>query len=371
MGSVLKMEWVVGFLMVVGGVPYLTLIVWLWLGLRRQPVSTVGDVPSVSILIAARNEENYIEECLKSIKDQKYEGAWEVIVVDDRSTDNTYDIVSAMSLGWDKLCVVSAPNPPKLLCPKKSALEAGIEIANGEILLFTDADCVVPFNWIRSMVSHFDSDVGFVAGYAATGRGSSFLQHVLSVENMAIGALAVGSFAQSKPLSCSGRNLGYRKSVFSEVGGFAECGYLVGGDDVYMMRIIKRHAKWKMCFNRESVVRSRPAPLKIISIVHQKIRHAAKGSNYSGPAYFLGISVYLYHWGILAGLVLWLSTGLISSWWVSFWGVRFIFDFILLRKMQTIDSFNGLSVLPFIEILYIPYVCFFPIAARMGFFKWK
>ena len=208
MGTVLTMDWIVAFLMVVGGGPYLTLIVWLWLGLRRPPDSTVHGIPSVSIVIAARNEESYIEKCLVSLKDQKYDGDWEVIVVDDRSTDNTHDVISAISLGWDKLCVVSSPDPPKLFCPKKSALAAGIEIANGEILLFTDADCVVPFNWIRSMVSHFDEDVGFVAGYAAIEKGSSFLQHVLSVENMAIGALAVGSFAQSKPLSCSGRNLG-------------------------------------------------------------------------------------------------------------------------------------------------------------------
>ncbi|MEE3234750.1 MAG: glycosyltransferase [Candidatus Latescibacterota bacterium] len=365
------MELTVSLLLIVGGIPYLLTIIWLWLGLRCRPVLTGHQILSVSVVIAARNEEKLIEECLKSLRDQNYDGDWEVIVVDDRSIDNTHEIVSNISSDWDNLNVISAPNPPKLFCPKKSALAAGIEKANGEILLFTDADCVVPPNWISSMVSYFNEDVGFVGGYAATGKGTSFLQHILSVENIAIGALAAGSFAQGKPLSCTGRNLGYRKSVYKEVGGFAECGHLLGGDDVYMMRNIRRLTKWRMCFNRESVVKSKPAPTTLSSVIHQKVRHAAKGGNYSGPAYFLGISVYLYHWGILIGLLLWLFTGIVLSWWISFLGVRLIVDFLLLRKMKTIDTVNSLSVLPFLEVLYIPYVCFFPIAGRLGLFRWK
>ena len=365
------MEWLVVFLLVVGGGPYLITIIWLWLGLKRQPVSTGSQILSVSVVIAARNEEKCIEECIKSLRGQEYHGDWEVIVVDDRSVDNTFDIIRNISLEWSKLHIVGAPNPPKIFCPKKSALAAGIEIAKGEVLLFTDADCEVPSNWIASMVSYFKEDVGFVGGYARTGKGTGVLQHILSVENMAIGALAAGSFAQDKPLSCSGRNLGYRKSVYDEVGGFAKCGHLMGGDDVYMMRNIRRFTNWRMCFNRESVVNSKPAPLLLSSVIDQKIRHAAKGGNYNGPAFFLGVSVYLFHWGLLAGLFMWIFTGLLPIWWFFWGGARVIVDFLLLRKMSEIDSVNNLSLLPLLEVLYIPYVCFFPVAARFGLFKWK
>ena len=365
------MEWLIVFLLIIGGGPYLTTIIWLWIGLKRKPVSTGPQLLSVSVVIAARNEEKCIEECIKSLRGQDYDGYWEVIVVDDRSVDTTLDIIRNISSEWSKLHIVSAPNPPKLICPKKSALAAGIKIAKGEVLLFTDADCEVPPDWIASMVSYFKEDVGLVGGYARTGKGSGVLQHILSVENMAIGALAAGSFAQDKPLSCTGRNLAYRKSVYVEVGGFAECGHLMGGDDVYMMRNIRRLTNWRMCFNRESVVNSKPAPLALSSVLDQKIRHAAKGGNYNGPAFLLGISIYLYHWGILAGLFMWMFTGLISIWWMFFWGARFIVDFLLLKKMSEIDSVNNLSLLPPLEVLYIPYVCFFPIAARLGLFKWK
>ena len=116
---------------------------------------------------------------------------------------------------------------------------------------------------------------------------------------------------------------------------------------------------------------SKPASLDLSSVIDQKIRHAAKGGNYKGPAFLLGVSVYLYHWGILAGFLMWMFTGLISTWWMFFWGVRFIVDFLLLKKMSEIDSVNNLFLLPLLEVLYIPYVCFFPIAARIGLFKWK
>ena len=366
-------ELIVNLLLVVGGIPYLTVIIWLWLGLKRENISVGSHVLSVSVIIAARNEEKYIEKCVNSLRGQNYEGDWELIVVDDRSCDNTLGILSDIRRYWSKLHIVAAHNPPKLFCPKKNALVAGIEIAKGEILLFTDADCEVPSNWIASMVSYFTEDTGFVAGYAKVSPSASMgiLHHLLSIENLAMGALAIGSFAHGKPLSCTGRNLGYRKSVYDEVGGFAECGHLVGGDDVYMMRNIRRLTNWRMCFNREAIVNSKPVPLKILSVIHQKIRHAAKGVNYTGPAFLLGILIYLYHWGILAGILQWFFTDSVSILWIYFCCARFVVDFLLLKRMSAIDKVRSLSILPFLELLYIPYVCFFPVAARLGLFTWK
>ena len=77
-------------------------------------------------------------------------------------------------------------------------------------------------------------------------EGHSLLQRVLSVENSAVGALRAGSFAQRCPLSCTGRNLAYRKSVYDAVGGFAPIGHMLGGDDVYFMRLVAKRGcgKW-------------------------------------------------------------------------------------------------------------------------------
>ena len=218
----------------------------------------------------------------EALQKQDYMGEWEVVLVDDRSEDKTGEIAADWLNRWDRLRVVRAPDNTAFACPKKSALAVGIASAKGEVLLFTDADCRPRPDWARRTAARFAPDVGLVAGHAHTLEGHSLIQRVLSVENSAVGALGAGSFAQGRPLSCTGRNLAYRKSVYDAVGGFAPIGHMLGGDDVYFMRLVAKAGLWKMVWNSGVVVESLPAPSRWRAIIHQKMRHAAKGGTTGG-----------------------------------------------------------------------------------------
>ena len=356
----------------VGGASYIGSILWLVRGLQKPapPADNTGQ-PTLSIIVAARDEEKALEGCLQALSEQDYEGVWEVVVVDDRSRDSTGELAGRWAERWAALKVVRASDQPLFRCPKKSALAQGIAASSGEVLLFTDADCRPPRHWARSMAAHFGPRVGLVAGHAHTRAGESLMQRVLSLENTAIGALAAGSFSQGKPLSCTGRNLGYRRAVYDEVGGYAAIGHLLGGDDVYFMRRVAECSDWQLVFNRDAVVQSLPASSDWSAIVHQKMRHAAKGGHYRGPALVLAGCVYIFHLALGVGLLTaaggW-YWGL-SLW--AFWAMRWFVDILLLLAMQRGKAKGWLWYVPLLEVLYIPYVALLAPAGRLGLFRWK
>ena len=366
------MGWFDLLLAVTGGI-YLGAIFWLWLGLRRIPKKESGKYPSVSIIVPARNEVENLEDCLQALRRQDYSGAWEVVVVDDRSDDGTGNLVHRWVRDWDRLTLVRAVDSPLFRCPKKSALRQGIEASSGELLLFTDADCRPPPGWVRSMVNGFSAEVGLVAGYAYPVEVKSLRQKLLALDNLAMGALSAGSFGMGRPLSCTGRNLAYRRSVYEQVGGFSRIGHLVAGDDVYFMRLVAAETDWEMVFNQEpdAAVSCLPPPERLGAIINQKLRHAGKAGHYRGPSLLLGGVIYLFHLALLVGLFHmgwtfrpdWLLLGM--------WGGRWLGDGILLWRMALNQERRLLLGLPLLELLYIPYVLLFTVAGRMGWFRWK
>jgi cellulose synthase/poly-beta-1,6-N-acetylglucosamine synthase-like glycosyltransferase len=312
-----------------------------------------------------------LEECLKALESQDYDGEYEVVVVDDRSLDGTWVIIGAWARSWVRLKGVRAAPELRFRCAKKSALAQGIEASSGEILLFTDADCRPPIEWVRSMAAHFGPEVGLVAGYARPAPLSGFAAKLLAVDNLAVGALGAGSFAMGRPLSCTGRNLAYRRRVYEEVGGFERIGHLVAGDDVYFMRLVADRGRWGMIFNRESVVLSQSPPTRLGAIVQQKLRHAAKAGHYRGGALYLAIAVYAFHLFLALGVLRMLLVGGWDSWVLAIWGARWVVDLWFLARMASAEERPLLYYLPWVEVLYIPYVLIFALVGRLGWFRWK
>lgn len=353
-----------------GGV-YLMAMLWLLLGLHRRTPQTTTEWPAVSIVVAARNEAASIGPCLQALKEQEYEGEIQVVVIDDRSEDDTGAKVLERAQGNLKLVRARADLPFK--CPKKSALAQGIEVSSGELLLFTDADCQPPSGWVRSTVELFAADVGWVAGYAFPRASQRWRHKLLALDNVAIGALGAGSTGMGRALACTGRNLAYRRQVYEEVGGFTSIGHLIGGDDVYFMRLVQARTNWKMVYNREpdAAVVCEPGPVSWADIIQQKLRHAAKAGHYKGVALALAGAVYGFHLLLAIGLVHMLVQGYLHGLLLGIWGLRCLIDFAVLWSFAQRCERKLLVFLPLLELSYIPYVLLFSVVGRLGFFRWK
>lgn len=121
--------------------------------LRREPSLPDGELPSLSVVIPARNEERKIASALRSVLEQDYP-AMEVVVVDDRSTDDTGTILDRMARERESLRVLHLDELPDGWLGKANALHEGAGAAGGELLLFTDADVVMEPDAVRRAASY-------------------------------------------------------------------------------------------------------------------------------------------------------------------------------------------------------------------------
>lgn len=271
--------------------------------LRKQPAPLRKQYPSVSVIVPARNEAHILQRTLSSLLRQDYAGWWEVVVVDDRSTDETAGILKefAASSGRLRVLTVTVPYP---VSPKKNALALGIRESKGEIIVTTDADCVYDPAWLSTMISRMTPETGVVAGltvFDLPGNVVPAWQKIQWLDFFAQQILAAGAAGAGVPSSCNGSNLAYRRTVYEEIAGFGSVSKLVSGDDVLFAQRVSKLTSWKVVFatEPESVVRSLPV-LCVRDVFSQRIRWASKGL-----AYRKSMSVFLF--GMYAYYLLWVA----------------------------------------------------------------
>lgn len=363
---------VVSISLVLLAMGYIAILVRFIIGMNRLKPGTQSQQPMVSVVIAARNEEENISACLNGLASQDYPAdKYEVLVVNDRSTDRTQERIKAFVQKDARFRLVNITEASPEMAPKKWALDTGIRHSLGEIILTTDADCIVRPGWISAMVRYFENDVGIVAGFSPLDRflSSSFLQRLIALDALALAGIAAGSFGVGYPLTCTGRNLAYRKSVFRQVGGFEAIGHFTSGDDDLLLHRIRRKTDWKCRYavDPDSVVSSKP-PTTMKAFFSQRTRHASKGRHYDAVLKIGLIAVYLMNALLLISAVL-------VRLWPLFIGVflaKSLFEFVSIRKTALLfGQQKALMVFPIAALIHPLYILVFGLWGQFGNFKWK
>jgi poly-beta-1,6-N-acetyl-D-glucosamine synthase len=185
----------------------------------------------VSIIICARNEASNLEKNLPLILDQDYHD-YEVIVINDRSEDETGDVLKRFAASYPRLHVSEVRKDPLFTHGKKLALTLGIKASSNEWLLLTDADCTpAGRSWLSLMQKNFTSDKDIVLGYGGYKKEKGILNHLIRFDTAFTAMQYMGMAAAGKPYMGVGRNLAYRKTVFFHNKGFASHSNLYSGDD--------------------------------------------------------------------------------------------------------------------------------------------
>lgn len=212
-----------------------------WWALRRPSPARSTAAPFVSVVVAARNEAERIPPLLAGLAAQSY-AAFEAVIVDDRSTDGTAELVrEAAARHPGRFRLVRQAEVPAGLSPKKLALQRGVEASRGEIVLLTDADCRVPPSWVEGMVRAFEPGVAMVLGcseYAADPRSTLF-ERFQAFDFLALTTAMVASAKLGLPLGATGQNLAYRRAAFDRVGGYTSGLDRVAGDDMLMLYLVR------------------------------------------------------------------------------------------------------------------------------------
>ena len=250
-----------------------------------------ANLRSASVIIAIRNGETSLVNLISDLQSQNYAGKYEVILVDDNSSDNTAKIIEKI-VGQDHhFKHVNSIEGKVNLSLKKRALDAGIQKAAHDILLFTDVDCRLTEGWISAMVSAFTPQTEFVVGLSKIIPTESLVSRFQSLDFQMLETASLGMASIGKPWACTGQNQAYRKSLYEEVGGFDKISSLVQGDDTLFLQICRNNsAHTSYIFYDESIVISRTEN-NLTSLLKQRMRWSGDASRMLAynPAFFVMI----------------------------------------------------------------------------------
>jgi len=268
---------------------------------QTLPVRQAGSKTKITVIIPARNEEKNIADCLDSVCSQSYpKELFDVLVVDDHSTDNTASIIKTYVQQNVKYISLKDFVGDKLNSYKKKAIEIAIQQSTGELLVSTDADCIVPENWLQTIAAFYEEHLPeFIAAPVSINCGFHFTEMFQALDFMTLQGITGASVHKKIHSMCNGANLAYTKKAFNEVGGFSGIDNIASGDDMLLMHKIYKQHPDKVMFlkSKESIVHTAPVQ-SLKEFFNQRIRWASKADKYDDKRVF-GVLLLVYLVNIL------------------------------------------------------------------------
>jgi cellulose synthase/poly-beta-1,6-N-acetylglucosamine synthase-like glycosyltransferase len=357
---------------------YFAAVLFLLRGLLRLPSPGAPAGLSFSVVIAARNEAEHIGRCLESIFRQTLPShRYEVIVVNDRSTDATEAICTLFSIRHTNLRILSVSETPPGIAPKKFAVSRGVGAARNEIIVFTDADCLVSPAWLATIDRCFTSTTGLVQGIAyyfrPEGMGS-LLFGLQAVDFLSHGIVAASAIGAGMPINSSASNFAFRKKTFAEIGGYGtSAARVVSGDDDLLLQRIAGSGTWRVGFMNAAEAAVSTAPTdSAAGIFEQRKRWGSKTVNYSPRRVaFLG-GIFLYYCGIPASLLASIVHPLYLATFAGMVAAKIAGEYLLMMPGTAIYNQKALRryILP-ASLLQLPTVLAAVVLGVFGKFSWK
>jgi len=251
-----------------------------------------NELPFISIIIVARNEEKNIGACIQSILNQTYpQNKFEIIVTDDHSTDGTVSIIN--SFQKENITVLHLSdfieNRP-LNSYKKKSIETALQFAKGDLIVTTDADCIAGEKWIETLASFYKQKSPVFVALPVTFNDplttDPFFKKLFkifqSLDFMTLQGITGASVFKKVHAMCNGANLAYQKDVFFEVGGFEGIDQVASGDDMLLMHKIQtRYPNEIMFLKSKDVIVTTRAAESLKEFMNQRIRWASKADRYT------------------------------------------------------------------------------------------
>ncbi len=332
-----------------------------------------------SIIIPARNEEGQIGNCLLSVLAQSYpKTMFEVIVVDDYSTDNTAAIVKRLQETYTNLSLIQLEKLPdtKLLNSyKKKAIELAILQAVGNFIVTTDADCIVHEKWLQNFDAFIrQTGAVFVAAPVKFSDDGSFVSRFQCLDFMSLQGITAAAVAAGFHSMCNGANLAYSKRIFNEVGGFKGIDNIASGDDMMLMhKIVGQHKKGvQFLFSPEAIVCTTPMTTWK-DFLNQRIRWASKADKFEDKRIIVVLAfVYLFNLSFII-----VPIAAIWQWkLLCWWGIMVILKTVVeLRFMLPVARFfkeeKMLWWFPVMQPFHIVYTVVAGWLGKFGSYQWK
>ncbi|GAL84088.1 hypothetical protein MYP_1316 [Sporocytophaga myxococcoides] len=241
-----------------------------------------GNVKSlkVSVIICARNEKDNLKKLIPNLLAQKHPD-FEVILVNDRSEDGTQEFIEKQFLQDSKFRFLNVYSLPEGWNGKKYALKQGIDLAGGEIILLTDADCLPASEfWIKTVAEKFTSEISLVLGYSPYSKENTFLNKIIRFETVNTAMQYFSLSLTGMTYMGVGRNLAYRKKTLMQSNSLDRYCSIQGGDDDLTVQEISKYSKTAIITKKCSQTISIPKNT-YRQWFKQKLRHLSVGKLYT------------------------------------------------------------------------------------------
>lgn len=327
-----------------------------------------------SIIIPARNEEQNINACLQSIAQLNYPNElFEVIVMDDFSTDAT--VATAQQFPFVKVMELKTLLNEKINSYKKKAIELGIAASTGDFIVTTDADCIVPENWLYNFAFIIQQKpTVFIAAPVAMKEEGSAIKVFQSLDFLSLQGITAASVGAGFHSMCNGANLCYSKEAFYKVDSFKGVDHIASGDDMLLMhKLYKQYPnEVHYCKAADSIVLTEPVET-VAAFFRQRIRWASKADKYDDKRIFVVLLlVYL--------LNVWLLVLAVSCFFISSnlqllllaLGIKTIAElFFLFPVSQFYQKTKLLIWFPLAQPFHIMYTVIAGWLGKFGNYEWK
>ncbi|MFO8067182.1 MAG: glycosyltransferase [Bacteroidales bacterium] len=253
-----------------------------WFSIKNNNYTNKIDKIPASVIIAARNEEQNIINCLKCLAVQNYpKEKFEVIIVDDHSTDMTAKLINNF-IKKNKLTNFKYVKNNNKQQGKKSAITEGIKYSSGDIITTTDADCTMHPEWLNTICGYFNNDKTIMVLGPVCLTAKSIFSKMQALEFNSLIGITGGSAALKEPVLANGANLSFRKYVFTKFDGYKTGLKYASGDDVFFLQQAKRIKNKNIVFAKDynaSVFTKPKANIK--DFIKQRMRWAGKTKGFT------------------------------------------------------------------------------------------
>lgn len=330
---------------------------WFWPAFKKPNVKKPStESPAVSVVVCVNRDVTHLDRLLQCLLVQRY-GQFEIVIVNDGPDKEIAGFLLHHPHRF-RFKLIEFDASRKATPGKKAPLAAGIEAASHDLILLTDADCVPGPEWIGEMLNCMDDKTEMVLGVAPLFERAGLMNMLQRMDNFITAIQYIGAALRGKPYMGVGRNLLYRRALFTRTDGFAGHTHIASGDDDLFVQAAANGKNTTVCMGKKAFVYSEAASTWM-AWLHQKRRHLSASKGYHVNAKFQ-TSVFAISWLVLwVGLPFIMSTGF--SWYtIGLCVVLLLWLFFLLAARR----FAQESLIPWYPLLaagYCVMLCTFAI----------
>lgn len=335
---------------------------------KTRNIETSVPTTTFSLIIPFRNEASNLPILLESISKIDYpKDLFEVILIDDESNDDWK--LEKVNYPFQ---ISQIPNSRKSNSPKKDAIETAIPIAKFDWIVTTDADCIVPINWLTIFNAAIEKKgTKMLVGSVLYQDNTSFLHHFQYNDMLSLQGVTAGSFGIQKGFMCNGANFAYEKELFKNLNGYDGNNSFASGDDVFLLqKALKKEPAWIDYLGNQSVVYTNSCNTWE-ELLSQRVRWASKTSAYQ-TVYpkILGSIVFLTNLGFVFSLIYLFFNCTIVYQVIYFILLKFGIDYMFLKFSSAYFQIKIKNYIPSF-MLYPFFTIGVVLLTFKGKYKWK